>query len=89
MKLSTIRKFFLGTVAALALGGGGLAIAQIVSPTLVTSINSGDLFQDVPNGTSASTNVYASATQLRGWILGGNVLRVLEANEVKPGHGRP
>jgi hypothetical protein len=54
-----------------------LAIAQITLP-LVTAINPGDLFQDIPNGNPYPTNYYASGTQLRGFLLGGNVVRSAE-----------
>lgn len=59
----------------LALAGllfAGAALAQIVVPSTVASINPGDLFQDIPNGVAATTNVYASALQLRAWMLGQN-----------------
>lgn len=49
-------------VSLLALGA--TAIAQIVTPTQVTQINPGDLFQDIPNGVPATTNVYAPAPML-------------------------
>lgn len=63
----TFKRIGLGVAGVLI---AGIAVAQIVTPTLVTTINSGDLFQDIPNGTSASVNVYASALQLRAWMLG-------------------
>lgn len=65
-------------VAASALASApALALAQ-VTPPQVTAINSGDLFQDIPNGFVYPTNVYASALQIRGWIQGGNVIRAME-----------
>ena len=65
--------------ASLALFGCAAlpAIAQVTLPT-VTSISSGDLFQDIPNGQTAPTNYYASGLQLRGWLQGGNVIRSQE-----------
>jgi hypothetical protein len=49
---------------ALALGIGGLAIAQAIVVPQVTSINPGDLFQDIVNGRPQAGNFYASALQL-------------------------
>ncbi|MES1986353.1 MAG: hypothetical protein V4461_15535 [Pseudomonadota bacterium] len=69
---SSFKKF------GLALGGlliAGIAIAQITTAPLVTSINSGDAFLDIPNGQTRTTTVYASAAQLQAWILGGNSTR--------------
>jgi hypothetical protein len=51
------------------------ALAQIVTAPLVSSINPTDAFQDIPNGVPATTNVYASASQLQAWFLGGNSTR--------------
>ena len=70
------RKILIGALAAVAIAGA--AVAQITTAPLVASINSTDAFQDIPNGNVASTNVYASAAQLRGWLLGGNVIRSTE-----------
>lgn len=75
MKLKN--KIIAGFAAGALVLGGGLAVAQVVLPQ-VTAINSGDLFQDIPNGFPQATNIYASAAQLRGWLLGGNVIRSTE-----------
>lgn len=51
---------------------GAPAFAQPVTPPQVTTVNAGDLFQDIPNGISGPTNVYASGTQLRSFAFGGS-----------------
>lgn len=56
-------------VGALALCGG-LAIAQITTAPLVATVNSADAFLDIPNGVVSSTTQYASALQLRAFMLG-------------------
>jgi hypothetical protein len=48
------------------------ALAQLVTPTAIGSVASNDLFQDIPRGLSAATNVYASASQLRSWFFSQN-----------------
>lgn len=72
MKLNKI-----GLITAAAFTFGGIANAQVTLPT-VSTISSGDLFQDIQNGQPLATNFYATAAQLRGWILGGNVIRSTE-----------
>lgn len=57
-------------LTAIGLLIAGVAVAQIVTPPQVQTVNPADLFQDIPNGVSATTNVYASALQLRAWMLG-------------------
>lgn len=70
MKLSRNKLGIVGAcVAVLALAG--VVIAQVTPPT-VTTINTGDLFQDIQNGQSAPTNFYASIQQIRSFILGQN-----------------
>lgn len=64
------RKMLFGLVAALAITGA--AVAQIVTAPLVSTINATDAFQDIVNGQVSSTNYYASALQLRAWMLGQN-----------------
>lgn len=54
------------SLAVLALAGA--AQAQVTLPT-VTQINPGDLIQDIPNGFPQYTNIYASAAQVRSWML--------------------
>lgn len=71
------RKALFGGLAALFLGAG-LAFAQIVTAPLVASITAADAFLDIPGGNAASTTYYASAKQLQGFILGGNVVRSAE-----------
>lgn len=58
-------------VGALAmLGLAGVAVAQIVTLPQVSAISSTDLFQDIQRGVPTSTTIYASAAQLRSWVLG-------------------
>lgn len=57
--------------AAAVFAFGAVAWAQ-VSPPKVSAISATDLFQDVPNGNPSAGAVYASALQLRSWILGQN-----------------
>lgn len=74
MKL-TFKNIGIGLIALLI---AGVALAQIPSIPKVTVINAGDLFQDIPNGYPAPGNVYASAAQLQGYLLGGNIIRSAE-----------
>lgn len=67
---ASIKKIGLLCGAVGALAFGGLAIAQIVTPPQVPQMTSSDVFQDIYNGQSASTNVYASISQIRSYILG-------------------
>jgi hypothetical protein len=60
-----------GALAAL-LFGAGLAFAQITTAPLVSGVNSADAFLDIPYGNAASTTYYASALQLRAFMLGQN-----------------
>ena len=62
-------KFAVGLIAAICLLSAGIAAGQIFNVPLVVSIGSTDAFQDIPAGVSQSTNVYASAVQLRGYVL--------------------
>jgi hypothetical protein len=64
------RKIILAAIVGLALCGA--AVAQIVTAPLVAAVSAADAFQDIPNGLTASTNVYASALQLRAFFLGQN-----------------
>lgn len=57
-----------GAALAVALGCG--AQAQIVTLPQVSTINSTDLFQDIPTGNAGSLNVYASMANIRSWVLG-------------------
>lgn len=75
---TSLKKVGLIGAGIVALFAAGLAIAQPASAPLVTSINATDAFLDIPNGYASPTNYYASATQLRGWLLGGNVIRSTE-----------
>ncbi len=59
-------------IAAIALFCGGLAVAQIVTPVKVGSMSTTDLFQDIAKGVSQTTNVYASAIQMRSWFFAQN-----------------
>lgn len=63
-------------VLALGLIGGlfaaSVALAQIVTAPLVASINGTDAFLDIPVGVPATTSVYASALQMRAFMLGQN-----------------
>lgn len=63
--MKSLRILGLGLLAATIIGSGA-ARAQIVAPTQVQTVNPTDLFQDIPRGVSASTNVYASGPQIAG-----------------------
>lgn len=66
----------LAGVSALAVAvAGGYAVAQTIVGPQVQTINSNDLFQDVVTGVPTAGNVYASALQLRNYILGLNSQR--------------
>ena len=58
-----IKSRFLVALAALSLIGGA-ALSQSISVPQVSSINPGDLFQDIVNGQPQPGNVYASASVL-------------------------
>ena len=60
----------LDSVAALAFASAP-AFAQ-VTPPKVPAMTAGALFPDIPNGQVYPTNYYASALQLRSFILGQN-----------------
>ena len=78
MSSSVLRKVLAGAAAITLLGAATApTLAQVVLPQ-VQSINAADLFLDVQNGQSQVSSFYASAAQLRGWILGGNVIRSSE-----------
>lgn len=68
MKLN--RKFILGALGLLAFAG--LAVAQITTAPLVPTVRPADAFLDIPNGQVSSTTQYASALQLRAFLLGQN-----------------
>jgi len=65
------KKLWIGLGAAAFLAGG-VAFAQLVAVPTVGSIFTNDAFQDIPRGTTASTNVYATATQVRSWVFSQN-----------------
>lgn len=65
-------KYLLGIIGAFALLAGGLAIAQTVPVPAPTSMGANDRIQVIPNGTPQVGNVYATLTQMRAWLLGGN-----------------
>lgn len=69
MKLTRI----FGAIAGLALCAG-VAFAASTSVTLpyVASMSTTDAVQVIPNGAPTAGNVYATALQLRNFILGGN-----------------
>lgn len=72
-----MKKLLIGTAAIALLIGSGVAFAQTLNPTginlpYVQAINIGDAFQDVVNGNPLVGNVYATAAQLRSYILGQN-----------------
>ena len=69
--MRNLKKFGLAAVLGL-LALGGIAVAQITTAPLVAAVSSNDAFLDIPNGQVASTNYYASATQLRAFMLGQN-----------------
>lgn len=67
-----MKKKFLGILAAaVALIGGGYAIAQVTIP-YVTSLGTGDIMQVIKNASPKAGNTYATLTQLRPWIFGRN-----------------
>ena len=68
------QKLLASAAVCLALGGAGAALAQFVTPATVTNLSDTDLIQDIPNGVSASTNVYATGKVLRSYIFGSNTL---------------
>ena len=72
MTSEALRKILVSAAAAAALmlGAAPLASAQTITPPQVTSIGATDLFQDIPNGQPATTNVYASALNLRSYMVG-------------------
>ncbi len=62
-----------GIAAAIGLLAlGGIALAQIVTAPLVSTVNPADAFLDIANGNVSSTTYYASALQLRAFLLGQN-----------------
>lgn len=67
-------KYLLGIIGAFALLAGGFAIAQTVPVPAPTSMGANDRIQVIPNGTPQVGNVYATLTQMRAWLLGGNSL---------------
>ena len=67
-----MKKYLYGIVGALALLAGGFAIAQTVPVPAPTSMTSSDRIQVIPQGIPQAGNVYATLTQLRAWLLGGN-----------------
>jgi hypothetical protein len=72
--MKTFAKFAVASLLALS---PALALAQVTLPTVAT-INQADLFQDIPYGQPGPTNYYATGLQMRGYILGGNVVRTSE-----------
>lgn len=66
------KKYLLGLIGAVALAFGGLAVAQTIAVPLVTSMSNTDVVQVVPKGVPSAGNLYATALQLRAWILGQN-----------------
>jgi hypothetical protein len=66
-----MKKRVAAVLAAALIGGISVAaVAQInVNPAMVTSVNFGDLFNDVVGGNSAPVNRYASISQLATYIL--------------------
>lgn len=75
--MKSFTKIGLISAAFATIALSGAAVAQTVLP-YVQSINSTDAFSDLQNGQVMFTNVYATAGNLRGWILGGNIIRSAE-----------
>lgn len=69
-----MKKRIYGIIGAFALLAGGFAIAQTVPVPAPTSMGANDRIQVIPNGTPQVGNVYATLTQMRAWLLGGNSL---------------
>ncbi len=65
-----MKKLLLAVLGALSLAIGGYAIAQVTLPAPV-SMGVNDRIQVIPNGAVGPTNVYATLTQMRAWLLGG------------------
>jgi hypothetical protein len=67
------RKVLFGGLICGALLAAGLALAQITTAPLVSTINAADAFLDISTGSlTQTTSVYASALQLRAFMLGQN-----------------
>lgn len=58
------------TVLAASAAIGYMAFAQVQIP-YVSSLGQTDIQQVIPNAAPQAGNMYATLTQLRGWILGG------------------
>jgi hypothetical protein len=52
--------------------GAGIAFAQAVPIPYVSSLGTGDIMQVIKNAAPSAGNTYATLTQLRAWLLGGN-----------------
>jgi hypothetical protein len=68
----------LALAAAALLALSAPALAQPVQAPIVSAINPTDAFLDQPNGYGTTTDVFATAKQLQGFVLGGNVVRSAE-----------
>lgn len=64
------KKYLFGIIGALLVAGA--AIAQSIPVPLVQSMGNTDVIQVVPKGVPSAGNLYATALQLRSWILGQN-----------------
>lgn len=64
-----MRPFKIALLACAMASVACAASAQVAIP-VVSAVNPGDLVQDIPNGQSAPTNVYATMSQLRSFALG-------------------
>lgn len=56
--------------AAIVAALGGIAIAQVSIPA-PSSMTVNDRVQIIPNGNTGVGNVYATLTQMKAWVLGG------------------
>lgn len=63
------KRYLFGLIGGLVLAASAV-IAQTIAVPLVTSMSNTDVVQVVPKGVPSAGNVYATALQLRAWILG-------------------
>lgn len=68
--MKTLKTRLLAALGAIALLFGGYAVAQVTVPN-PASMGINDLVQVIPNGAPGPSNVYATLTQMRAWVLGG------------------
>lgn len=67
-----MKKYLIGIIGALALGAAVVAVAQTVAVPNPSSLDSTALVPVIPKGQPSAQSVYATLTQLRAFVLGGN-----------------